>query len=83
MEGCQMLLDRITDVTSPLHSSTSSGCRSRGINERNRLLTVAIGIQLVIVTLKFRLEVFLANPRFEDFDVSAGVCGNISLPGTG
>jgi hypothetical protein len=46
-------------------------------------LTAAIGIQLVILTLKFPLEVFIANPRFEDFDVSAGVCGGSSLPGTG
>ena len=53
------------------------------IKKCNGLLTAAIGIQLVIVTLKFRLEVFIANPRFEDFDVSAGVCGGSSLPGTG
>jgi len=57
--------------------------RINGIELRNRLLAAAIGIQLVIVTLKFRLEVFIANPRFEDFDVSAGVCGGSSLPGTG
>jgi hypothetical protein len=25
----------------------------------------------------------LANPRFEDFDVSAGVCGGASVPRTG
>jgi hypothetical protein len=29
------------------------------------------------------MEVFIANPRFEDFDVSAGVCGGSSLPGAG
>jgi hypothetical protein len=46
------------------------------------MLPGAIAIQLVIVTLKFWLEVFFANPRFEDFDISAGVCGGSSLPGT-
>jgi hypothetical protein len=40
-------------------------------------------IQLVILTPKFRLEVLIANPRFEDFDVSAVVWGDGSLPGTG
>jgi hypothetical protein len=54
-----------------------------GILSAIALLTAAIGIQLVILTLKFRLEVFIANPRFEDFDVSVGVCGGSSLPGTG
>jgi len=54
-----------------------------GSGECNRLLTTATGIQLVILTLKFRLEVFIANPRFEDVDVSAGVCGGSFLPGTG
>jgi hypothetical protein len=42
-----------------------------------------IDIELVILALKFRLEVFIANPRFEGFDISAGVCGGSSLPGTG
>jgi hypothetical protein len=53
------------------------------LNQRFGLLTAAIGIQLVILTPKFRLEVFIASPRFEDFDVSAGVCGSSSLPGAG
>jgi hypothetical protein len=46
-------------------------------------LTTAAGIQLVILTPKIRSEVSLANPRFEDFDVSAGVCGGASVPRTG
>ena len=54
------------------------------VRVRQGLFTAAIGIQQpVIVPLKFRLEVFIANPRFEDFDVSAGVCGSSSLRGTG
>jgi len=52
-------------------------------NECNGLLTAAIGIQLVILTPKFWWEVFIANPCFADFDVSAGMCGGSSMPGTG
>jgi hypothetical protein len=48
-----------------------------------KLIATATYIQLIILTRKFRLEVFLANPRFEDFDVSAGICGGSSVPGTG
>jgi hypothetical protein len=50
--------------------------------ERCRLTTTA-SIQLVILTLKFRLEVFFASSCFADFGVFADVCGGSSLPGTG
>jgi hypothetical protein len=53
------------------------------VNEGKRLLTAATSIQLVILAPKFRWEVFIANPRFEDFDVSARLCDGSFLPGTG
>jgi hypothetical protein len=55
----------------------------RGVNERKRLIAAPIRIQLVILTLKFRSEVFFANPRFADLGVLAWVCVGGSLRGTG
>jgi hypothetical protein len=47
------------------------------------LLATASDLQLVILTLKFRLEVLFASSRFADSGVFACGCGSSSLPGTG